>query len=627
MLTEYLNNRSAPLTFLPAEEFSPFPKAGQRNRWDNVPREAASAWLHAAQPYLGYAWPALPAARYALFKQKGDLMAYLNLYWQRRSALGFLVAAELLEGEGRYFEDIVNGIFAICEETTWVIPHHNAHLKDSVSECLPSATDHDVELASAETGALLALTCYLFKEAFDRISPRFCSRIEQEVRARLIEPYLARDDYWWMGFGGQKHVNNWNPWCHSNMLICLLFLEQDEEMRTAGIHKAMRSLDEYIRRYPKDGCCDEGPMYWEASGGGLYRCLDLLHTASGGAVDVFSDPHIRQIGQYIYRVHIHDRYFANFADGDAIVNVGFSAFGYGRRIGDERLVQLGANAPVREPEVFNWFSLYKVLSGLFDAEAKAGIQDGAPYVREAWMPSKQVMTAREREGSEQGLYLAAKGGDNDESHNHNDVGQFIVYADGLPVLIDLGTENYRAQTFSPQRYELWYLQSQYHNLPTVDGVMQQNGEQYRAADAECLLTDERAELKLDIAPAYPEQAGIDTWLRSCTLLRGTTPEIRITDQFALRQPVTELSYNLITPCEPIADGQTAVRLTYAPGRDAVLSYDGEHLSCRFERIQLEDERLRGNWGDCVYRIVLTEKAPVHAGTRTLKITTASWRMD
>ena len=625
MLAEYLNNRSVPVAFLPPEAFSPFPKAGQRDLWDRIPRDVVSVWIHAAQPYLGYAWPTLPAAHYALYKQKGDLMAYLNLFWQRRSALGFLVAAELLEGEGRCFDDIVNGIFAICEETTWVIPHHNANIKQAPAECLPDATDHEVELAGAETGALLALTCYLFKDAFERFSPRLCSRIEREVRARLIEPYLARDDYWWMGFGEQKHVNNWNPWCHSNLLICLLFLEQDEETRTAGIHKAMRSLDEYIRRYPEDGCCDEGPMYWEASGGGLYRCLDLLHMASDGAVDVFSHPHIRQIGQYIYRVHIHDRYFANFADGDAIVDVGFSAFGYGRRIGDERLVRLGASAPAREPETFNWFSLYKVLSGLFDAETKAGIQDGAPYVRESWMPCKQVMTARECEGSEQGLYLAVKGGDNDESHNHNDVGQFIVYADGRPVLIDLGTENYRAQTFSPQRYELWYLQSQYHNLPTVDGVMQQNGEQYRTADAECLFTDERAELKLDIAPAYPEQAGIDTWLRSCTLLRGTTPEIRITDQYALRKPVVKLSYNLITPCEPIADGQAAVRLTYAPGRDAILAFDDEHLDCRFERIRLEDERLRSNWGACVYRIVLTEKAPVHVGTRTLKITTSPGR--
>lgn len=626
MLTEYLNNRSTPPIFLPADAFNPFPKAGQRSRWDSVPREAASVWIQAAQPYIGYAWPALPAARYALFKQKGDLMAYLNLYWQRRSALGFLLTAELLEGEGRYFDDIVNGIFAICEETTWVIPHHNAHLKDSVSECLPDAADRDVELASAETGALLALAGYLFKEAFERFSPRLCSRIAQEVRTRLIEPYLARDDYWWMGFGGQKHVNNWNPWCHSNVLVCLLFLEQDEETRTAGIRKAMLSLDEYIRRYPADGCCDEGPMYWEASGGGLYRCLDLLYRASGGAVDVFSDPHIRQIGQYIYRVHIHGRYFANFADGDAIVHVGSSAFGYGRRIGDERLVRLGASAPIREPDAFNWFSLYKVLSGLFDADTIAAMQqDGAPYVRQAWMPCKQVMTAREREGSEQGLYLAAKGGDNDESHNHNDVGQFIVYADGMPVLIDLGTENYRAQTFSPQRYELWYLQSQYHNLPTVGGVMQQNGERYRATNAECHLSDERAELKLDLASAYPEQAGIDTWLRSCALLRGTTPEIRITDQYALRQPVTELTYNLITPCEPIADGQATVRLTYAPGREAVLSFDGERLSCRFERIPLEDERLRGNWEERVYRIVLTEKAPVQAGTRTLKIAVAHGR--
>ena len=77
------------------------------------------------------------------------------------------------------------------------------------------------------------------------------------------------------------------------------------------------------------------------------------------------------------------------------------------------------------------------------------------------------MAARSKDGSAEGLYLAAQGGHNAESHNHNDVGNFIVYADGQPAIIDVGVETYTAKTFSSQRYEIWTMQSAYHNLPSI----------------------------------------------------------------------------------------------------------------------------------------------------------------
>jgi hypothetical protein len=75
------------------------------------------------------------------------------------------------------------------------------------------------------------------------------------------------------------------------------------------------------------------------------------------------------------------------------------------------------------------------------------------------------MAAREKGGSIEGLYVAAKGGYNDESHNQNDAGHFIVYSDGQPPIIDVGVETYSTKTFSASRYDIWTMQSGYHNLP------------------------------------------------------------------------------------------------------------------------------------------------------------------
>ena len=101
-----------------------------------------------------------------------------------------------------------------------------------------------------------------------------------------------------------------------------------------------------------------------------------------------------------------------------------------------------------------------------------------------WLPGIQIMAARVREGSADGLYLAAQGGHNAESHNHNDVGNFIVYANGEPAIIDVGVETYTAKTFSPQRYDIWTMQSAYHNLPTVNGVMQGAGREFEARNVD-----------------------------------------------------------------------------------------------------------------------------------------------
>jgi hypothetical protein len=67
-------------------------------------------------------------------------------------------------------------------------------------------------------------------------------------------------------------------------------------------------------------------------------------------------------------------------------------------------------------------------------------------------------------------FIASHGGNNAESHNHNDVGDFIIYADGAPVIIDAGKGTYMAITFSKNRYTLWYNTSPYHNVPLVNGT-------------------------------------------------------------------------------------------------------------------------------------------------------------
>lgn len=97
----------------------------------------------------------------------------------------------------------------------------------------------------------------------------------------------------------------------------------------------------------------------------------------------------------------------------------------------------------------------RVLQRLFMPEAQTEEPKGKPF---SALPNLQVFAWRRG-----GLYVAAKGGHNGESHNHNDIGNFIVYADGEPEIIDVGNCVYTAKTFGAERYELMNTRSSNHN--------------------------------------------------------------------------------------------------------------------------------------------------------------------
>ena len=80
-----------------------------------------------------------------------------------------------------------------------------------------------------------------------------------------------------------------------------------------------------------------------------------------------------------------------------------------------------------------------------------------------WYPETEVCYMRNKTG----FFVAAKGGNNAESHNHNDVGSFELYIDQTPMIIDAGVGAYTRQTFSSERYAIWNTQSNYHNLPII----------------------------------------------------------------------------------------------------------------------------------------------------------------
>ncbi len=604
---------------LPRERWHPFPSWEERNPWESLTSDDRDSLVETGARSLKSDWPALPATLFLEYARIGNRSHYEAARNNRRDRLRELVIAECVEGQGRFIDDIVNGIWMTCEESYWGVP---AHLNlQKAGPGLPDIAEPTVDLFTGETASLLAWSLYLTGTRLDKVSPLIRERIHMEVDRRMLTPNLARN-FGWMGFPERadrpaRPPNNWNPWINSNWLTAALLLERDDKRRLGAVNKVLLSLDKFVDGYADDGGCDEGPGYWFRAGGSLLDCLELLRSATNGAFDVYEVPLIREIGRYIYRVHICDRYFINFADASAVLNVaGDLLFRYGQRIGDEKLRALGAYAAEhRTGDSSRSESIGRQLPALFNLERIRAAKGYQPLVRDSWFPGIQVMAARRREGSAEGLYLAAQGGHNAESHNHNDVGNFIIYADGRPVIIDVGVETYSAKTFSSKRYEIWTMQSAYHNLPTVNGVMQKDGREFAASDVRYHADEKSAELSLNIATAYPAEAGLKHWRRTLKLDRaGNRVELR--DECSMRRRASRITFTFMTPvlAANVSPGILSFEAAQFPSGRVRLHYDAGTLTPSIEGIPLEDARLRGAWGERLYRIMLRAQEPPDQAT-------------
>ena len=134
------------------------------------------------------------------------------------------------------------------------------------------------------------------------------------------------------------------------------------------------------------------------------------------------------------------------------------------------------------------------------------------------------------------IAAAVKGGNNDELHNHNDVGSYSIVVDGAaPVAGDPGAEVYNAWTFGPKRYENPIMNSFGHPLPRPAGQLQIPGKQ---TDARLLEQKQDADSffwKLDLRNAY-RIASMTRLERSFLYSRAGSGSFSVTDAVQFTKP-------------------------------------------------------------------------------------------
>lgn len=536
--------------------------------------------------------PLLPASLYREYVTNGNRSNYQDLFFLRRDMAVAFAVAEAYENKGRFTEKLMDVVWAIMEESTWLLPAHlycSPRFEDaSLGPVFGDNSLHGLALFSATTCGTLTTVYYLCKDKLDAIEPIISKKMEYCLKERGIKNYL-QTEYWWGGGLGRK-TNNWCPWILSNILLTAAIIEKDDYTRAKVVEKAMGHLDNFLDCYEPDGGCDEGPAYWGAAGASLFDCLELLDDLSGGRISVWDNRLIKNIGDYIYKVNISGNRYVNFADcaPKTSPNAGMLVR-FGEKTNSPFLTSFGKKQARYGDTFFSASHMYRSLKWLVTPYVKA---EECPMPLYTEFPDLGVITARECEDTEKGMFLAAKAGRNDEMHNHNDCGNFMVYYNGKPVIIDTGVGTYTKQTFSADRYKLWFMQSGYHNLPSFDGIDQHDGKNYFATDKQ--FSEQSRSISSELKHAYPKEAGIESYVRRVSLSGGTvtvSESIKLCDK-------REIDFHLMLASKPeiAKDGKVLL----PEGR--TLTYDTS-LTAELEEFDPVGMDAKHSWGtDVLYRL-------------------------
>lgn len=556
-----------------------------------------------ADEALPFNWPALPASSFLEFRDSGNRIRFERKQTERRNYLNELAIAVLISGNKKYLPQLINGLWATLEESTWEIPAI-VELQKAGAD-LPDPSEQVIGLVNAETAVMIANIQYMLSDELDAVSPIINKRITYELNRRILQPYMQRNDFWWMGFSG-KAVNNWNAWINANILQVALLSETDTAKLSQLIHKVFKSADYFINQYPADGGCDEGPTYWSLAGGKLVELLYLANSASNGKLSWSSNSLVHNIGTYIYKTHIAGDYFVNFADANnTTIPNPESVYRFGQIFNDDSLKQFAACLFSLKKHALPYNNLVDFLATADVFYELTSIQPNPMLTGFAALEDIQVFTARSVAGSTSGLFVAVQGGHNAESHNHNDVGNFIVYANGEPVIVDAGVGTYTAQTFSSRRYEIWTMQSQWHNCPLINGVMQKDGRQYKASNVSFERKNNEVHIGMNIEQAYPTEAYVKKWSRQF-LFDQKNNKLTLSENFQLEKITGKTSINFLSSCSVKTDSKGKVSFYNRAGNLMLtLKYSPALMMASVEEKILDDEKLKNAWGDKLYRLSFT----------------------
>ena len=480
--------------------------------------------------------PVLTKELFLLYEETGNRLIYENEYFEKRR---FLVVFGLLVYWYKRPEDIKkleSILIDVCEEETWALPAHVDRKKEG--------WQREVDLFASETGQTLANIWHLNKAY---LSIEVADMVKKKVIERVLDSYMEVPKGQWRW---ESMYNNWVSVCASCVGSAALFLlEDDKEKQDAIIARVCDTLPDYLVGMHDDGTCPEGMSYFTYGMLFFTGFARQLKEHSNGKIDLMDSEKVRNIARFQHKCYLPGGNTVSFSDGERAdrYRLGLTCY-FARTIEGVEIPDVSAAME------FETDHCYRFIGNLYD---DVWVQEYLDEVTESeekeaeWftlLPDAQwAVWKKERMG------IAFKGGHNDEPHNHNDVGSFLLTVDGEVFLADLGCGEYNKEYFEPAtRYNILCNRSYGHNVPVINGLEQKEGAQYAS---EYFRSPVAGKVELSFAGAYGENI---SWNLERTVESYNQEETLTVTDVISGNNVSSFEEHIITQKEPVVSGNVII---------------------------------------------------------------------
>ena len=443
-------------------------------------------------------FPQVTYADIFAFKESGSRKESETSYFRRRRsvvALGLYLQWKNNEQAMRVFKNMV---WDVCQEYSWALP---AHYPNDFS-------GFTIDLFTAETAHMLSEFLQIFDSEFE---PLLKFEICRQINQRIINPFLSQAWEW------EKLENNWSAVCAGSIGMTVLNLNLDKDIKSIILDRVLKAMNYFKKGFASDGCCTEGISYWVYGFWFYLYFADVYQKKYGISLLDEDDELVEKIAAFPSKIEWSNQKYITFSDSvkDTIIPSSIRSF-----LNHNFEVINYENAEITSfhfDHCYRWAHLSRIL---WWSERNSVIDE--MNIACHYFPDAQWMTFKGKN-----LFFAAKGGNNSESHNHNDLGSFILGTSNKLTFIDLGAGAYSADYFGEKRYEFHHTRSDWHNTLTINSVEQSQGDHFFATVEEAKITDDGCKLTLDLSGAYMIP---DTKIKRTFELDDQKAELKIIDE-------------------------------------------------------------------------------------------------
>jgi hypothetical protein len=426
------------------------------------------------------------------FQSSGNRLIFENAYFLRRKQLFSLVLSYLSEDDDKLIPVIEEKLWEWCELYSWELPAHFNMSKEAIKSG-KSNPEHTVALFAAESAFFFAEILYIIG---DKLHELLVLRLENEIKRRVITPY-KEGAFWW-----EDAKMNWSSVCAGSVGAAAIYLIKDNEELALILERVIKSMDAFVGAFDEDGLITEGLDYWSYGFSFFVYFSELLKERTNGSISLLNENEkIKKIAQLPQILQFPSNAFVNFSDAASKKWTG--DYGLFSRL--EKVLNIkGYNYPeennIFKDHTYRWAIMVRKLFWWSEdsISEKSEVKTGMFLFSE----SQWLVDRRETESNEF-VAFAAKGGHNDEPHNHNDLGQFILHYHGHPIFIDIGAPEYLKQYFRNEtRYDSLAASSIGHSVPIINKKPQMYGRDRHTELLSCEEIDEKTYFNLQIKEAY-----------------------------------------------------------------------------------------------------------------------------